>query len=83
MEYLVWLTSASTVCENATKRPTKLLEKGGLVRDLNPGPLAPKARIIPLDQRADMISYHFFSIFIFLMHTSRYFMDCLIFVHSC
>ena len=26
--------------------------KIGLVRDLNPGPLAPKARIIPLDQRA-------------------------------
>lgn len=26
--------------------------KVGLVRDLNPGPLAPKARIIPLDQRA-------------------------------
>ena len=26
--------------------------KAGLVRDLNPGPLAPKARIIPLDQRA-------------------------------
>ena len=24
----------------------------GLVRDLNPGPLAPEARIIPLDQRA-------------------------------
>ena len=24
----------------------------GLVWDLNPGPLAPKARIIPLDQRA-------------------------------
>ena len=29
----------------------------GLVRDLNPGPLAPKARIIPLDQRAKMIGY--------------------------
>ena len=30
-----------------------LIEKHhGLVRDLNPGPLAPKARIIPLDQRA-------------------------------
>ena len=28
----------------------------GLVRDLNPGPLAPKARIIPLDQRATMLS---------------------------
>ena len=28
-------------------------QKVGLVRDLNPGPLAPKARIIPLDQRAD------------------------------
>ena len=26
----------------------------GLVRDLNPGPLAPKARIIPLDQRANL-----------------------------
>ena len=32
-------------------RPSK--KKDGLVRDLNPGPLAPKARIIPLDQRAD------------------------------
>ena len=28
------------------------LRKQGPVRDLNPGPLAPKARIIPLDQRA-------------------------------
>jgi hypothetical protein len=27
-------------------------ETAGLVRDLNPGPLAPEARIIPLDQRA-------------------------------
>ena len=25
---------------------------GGLVRELNPGPLAPEARIIPLDQQA-------------------------------
>ena len=31
-------------------------KKFGLVRDLNPGPLAPKARIIPLDQRADIHS---------------------------
>ena len=29
--------------------------KGGLVRELNPGPLAPKARIIPLDQRAGVL----------------------------
>ena len=29
----------------------------GLVRDLNPGPLAPKARIIPLDQRATAVSH--------------------------
>ncbi len=28
--------------------------KLGPVRDLNPGPLAPKARIIPLDQRAEI-----------------------------
>ncbi len=27
-------------------------DRGGLVRDLNPGPLAPEARIITLDQRA-------------------------------
>ena len=29
-----------------------ILSKTGLVRDLNPGPRAPEARIIPLDQRA-------------------------------
>ena len=32
----------------------KIISNKGLVRDLNPGPLAPKARIIPLDQRADI-----------------------------
>ena len=30
----------------------KVLYPGGLSRDLNPGPLAPEARIIPLDQQA-------------------------------
>ncbi len=34
------------------KKKQKKKKKNGLVRDLNPGPLAPKARIIPLDQRA-------------------------------
>ena len=29
------------------------VRKVGLVRELNPGPLAPEARIIPLDQRAN------------------------------
>ena len=29
-------------------------EKVGPVRDSNPGPLAPEARIIPLDQQADV-----------------------------
>ena len=33
----------------------KLKIKNGLVRDLNPGPLAPKAKIMPLDQRATYI----------------------------
>ena len=33
---------------------TETIIKFGLVRDSNPGPLAPKARIIPLDQRADI-----------------------------
>ena len=33
-----------------------MTENYGLVRDLNPGPLAPKARIIPLDQQAVLLS---------------------------
>ena len=28
------------------------IQNGGLDRDLNPGPLAPEARIIPLDHQA-------------------------------
>ena len=39
-----------TIFIPATFMETKII--GGLVRDLNPGPLAPKARIIPLDQQA-------------------------------
>ena len=35
-----------------------VLKHDGLVRDLNPGPLAPKARIIPLDQRATLMHVH-------------------------
>ena len=31
---------------------TSKIKKNGPVRDLNPGPLVPKASIIPLDQRA-------------------------------
>ena len=31
-------------------------QKAGLVRGSNPGPLAPKARIIPLDQRATSLT---------------------------
>ena len=29
----------------------------GLVRELNPGPLAPEARIIPLDQQATLLTH--------------------------
>ena len=29
----------------------------GLVQDLNPGPLTPEARIIPLDQRAGIVPF--------------------------
>ena len=32
------------------------LDKMGLVRESNPGPLAPEARIIPLDQQASIIA---------------------------
>ena len=38
------------------------LKGAGLVRDLNPGPLAPKARIIPLDQQATCNTIHMVSI---------------------
>ncbi|CAK9808550.1 hypothetical protein ANTQUA_LOCUS5647 [Anthophora quadrimaculata] len=34
------------------KKGKQKINQLGLVRDLNPGPLAPEARIIPLDQRA-------------------------------
>ena len=37
--------------------PLLPLKNTGLVRDLNPGPLAPKARIIPLDKRASYIMH--------------------------
>ncbi len=40
----------------ASPSPPRMSQKSsGLVRDLNPGPLAPKARIIPLDQRATVL----------------------------
>ena len=34
----------------------KKIEKEGPVRESNPGPLAPEARIIPLDQQAKTTS---------------------------
>ena len=37
-------------CSRAEKRKKNV----GLVRELNPGPLAPEARIIPLDQQASV-----------------------------
>ena len=39
------------------------LQKEGPVRDLNPGPLAPEARIIPLDQQAKTTFYENFYCF--------------------
>ncbi len=47
------LRSAQIYCKTVCMLVIKIMKKiAGLVRDLNPGPLAPKARIIPLDQRA-------------------------------
>ena len=40
--------AANTIAANSLGSRTK-----GLLRELNPGPLAPEARIIPLDQAAD------------------------------
>ena len=40
--YVPW-----SICRN------KILQKEGLVRELNPGPLVPETRIIPLDQQAN------------------------------
>ena len=40
------------IFENQCNFSQKIKRIYGLVLDLNPGPLAPKARIIPLDQRA-------------------------------
>ena len=46
---------ADTVCLLATKDVAPQGKILGLVRELNPGPLAPEARIIPLDQRASLV----------------------------
>ena len=48
-EVLRWHFDTSTVlcCKHENSTDTK-----GLLRELNPGPLAPEARIIPLDQAA-------------------------------
>ena len=46
-----WLSTCAPSCLNVTGRINGQ-KVSGLVRDLNPGPLAPEARIIPLDQRA-------------------------------
>ena len=40
--------AANTIAANGMS-----FESKGLLRELNPGPLAPEARIIPLDQAAD------------------------------
>ena len=45
-------------CQGCNEKKKKF---SGLVRDSNPGPLAPKARIMPLDQQATLptsISQH-------------------------
>ena len=47
----------TSFCELLGKESEKKWEKNiGPVRDLNPGPRAPEARIIPLDQLADTLS---------------------------
>ena len=46
------------------------ISKAGLVRDLNPGPRAPEAQIIPLDQRATQAGgrrLHHIVLYIFLI----------------
>ncbi len=42
----------------------KKKKKAGLVRDSNPGPLAPKARIMPLDQQATVKRLSSYIVFI-------------------
>lgn len=44
-------------------------EKVGPHRESNPGPLAPEARIIPLDQTPTSYSHHLIILFIFNIHT--------------
>ena len=55
--FSVWIAIFYDVPSRSHLAPSNpfLLSKHGLVRDLNPGPRAPEARIIPLDQRAGTI----------------------------
>ena len=49
---------------NFIKRKKKRKKISGLVRESNPGPLAPKARIMPLDQPASVVSALFNVVFV-------------------
>ena len=46
---------SATCTRNATRKNKIKNENTGAVRELNPRPLAPEARIIPLDQRPDRV----------------------------
>ncbi|GFX86947.1 hypothetical protein TNCV_1530361 [Trichonephila clavipes] len=48
--------TSRTLSENHTPRPPSLVKHSGLDLELNPGPLAPKARNIPINHRVG--SYH-------------------------
>ena len=48
-----------------------VLSKTGSVRESNPGPLAPKARIMPLDQQAGDIKYGLGRVFYSLLLLER------------
>ncbi len=46
-------------------------KKNGLVRESNPGPLAPKARIMPLDQQATLNTVCYSTVFIVMLNTQH------------
>jgi hypothetical protein len=73
-----WKSQSSNLFQEFYKSSAKVLQKKGVIRELNPRPLAPKARIIPLDQSPflKIIPNSYFSILDFLTSWLPCFLAC-------
>jgi hypothetical protein len=63
-------------CQAITNQHKSAIISKGLLRELNPGPLAPEARIMPLDQAAMWWSLIIVSILVLLLRAQKDWPQC-------